>query len=66
MTEPHEGPHRKDDVPEALRNESEHPDEPYDIGGPDAEPTGAWRVLRNSVWLAVIALALVGVWLVAA
>jgi hypothetical protein len=59
MPDPKHDDHRPDDVPEAIKPESRDPDDPHDIGGPQAEPTGVWRILRNSLIPVVIILALV-------
>jgi hypothetical protein len=60
---PEETEHDPEDVPEAVRKESRDPENPADIGGPQAEPKGVWRVLRNSALLAILALALVYAWM---
>jgi hypothetical protein len=59
MSDRRDNDHRPDDVPEAIKPESNDPDDPHDIGGPQAEPTGAWRILRNSVVPLVIIMAII-------
>ena len=48
-------------IPDALRDQLSDAQDPAELGGPNAEPTGVWRVLRNSLLLGAAALALVGV-----
>ena len=52
----------KTTIPDAVKPELDDPDQPDEIGGSMGEPRGVWRILRNSVLLAVVALA--AVWVV--
>lgn len=47
-------------VPDQLKDETDHGD-PKTLGNANAEPTGVWRILRNSVFLTIVALLVVGV-----
>ena len=46
-------------VPDQLEDELDHGD-PETLGSANAEPTGVWRILRNSMFLTVVALLVVG------
>ncbi len=48
-------------VPKMLEGEMSARKDPQELGGPNAEPTGVWRVLRNGVVLAVASLVAVAV-----
>ncbi len=37
------------DVPNVAKSEMTNPSDPTELGSPMAEPTGAWRILRNSL-----------------
>ncbi len=52
---------RSQDVPEIVKPELNDPSDPTEVGGAQAEATGVWRVLRNSLVLAVVALAVIAV-----
>lgn len=44
-------------VPEMIKKARGHDVSPEEVGPPNAEPKGVWRVLRNSVLLAVVVFA---------
>lgn len=44
------------EVPKALEGELSERKDPSELGGPNAEPTGVWRILRNGLILAVVAM----------
>jgi len=52
---------RSQDVPEMVRPELNDPSNPAEVGGAQAEATGVWRVLRNSLVLALAAMLVIAV-----
>lgn len=50
-------PDTRAQTPNFVKPEMDDPDRPEELGGANARPTGAWRVLRNGIALAVLALA---------
>ncbi|SFI50196.1 hypothetical protein [Albimonas pacifica] len=52
---------RSQDVPDMVKPELNDPADPSEVGGAQAEATGVWRVLRNSLVLAVVAMAAIAI-----
>ncbi|WP_339947368.1 hypothetical protein [uncultured Albimonas sp.] len=52
---------RSEDVPDMVKPELNDPSDPTEVGGAQAEATGVWRVLRNSLGLAVAAMVVIAI-----
>ncbi|MDF2231645.1 hypothetical protein P2H44_03675 [Albimonas sp. CAU 1670] len=52
---------RSEDVPEMVKPELNDPQNPAEVGGANAEATGVWRVLRNSLGLAVAVMVVIAI-----